>query len=149
VAGVPVEVLLGRRPLVRRLERLERRLDELVTALSNPRLLAHLLGGLPAPARRELQSIAGETAALVGGLSFRLESRCQAGACYAFARHLAQESGDRELEAYALGLESSLASAPATSGVPYPATNRGAGDAIALLDEAEAAARSVSTVAAE
>jgi hypothetical protein len=102
-------------------------------------------GGLQTRARRELQSIAGETAVLVGGLSFRVENRRQAESCYALARYLARESGDQELSAYALGLESSLVSVPATSGVPYPATKRGKGGAIALLDEAEAAARSAPT----
>jgi hypothetical protein len=74
--------------------------------------------------------------------SFRVGNRRQAEARYAFARYLARESGDQELSAYALGLESSPASVPATSGAPYPATKWRKGDAIALLDDAEMATRS-------
>jgi transcriptional regulator with XRE-family HTH domain len=109
-------------------------------------VLTGLLGGVASPAlTRELQSIAGETAVLVGGLSFRVESRRQAQACFAFARYLAREAGDQELDAYTLARTSSLPSVPAATGTPYDDGSEGAGDAIALLDEAEAAARSAST----
>jgi hypothetical protein len=109
-------------------------------------VLTGLLSSADSPAvRRELQSLAGETAVLTGGLSFRVENRWQAQACYSFARYLAREAGDRELDAYTLARKSSLPSVPAANGTSYGPDAAHAGDSLALLDEAEVSARSAST----
>jgi transcriptional regulator with XRE-family HTH domain len=99
----------------------------------------------PPTLRSELQTIAGETAVLTGGLSYRVESPRQAQSCYSFARYLAREAGDQELDAYTLARKSSLPSVPAAAGTPYGPDAGGAGDAVALLDEAERAGGSART----
>lgn len=103
-----------------------------------PALRSHLVvltGALqasqPPDARRQLQSMAAETAAMAGRLSHLLENRGDANAWCSFARDLAAEAGDEPMLALALTLNRLQHS-------PIPSGNRW-GDirkALALLDEA-------------
>jgi tetratricopeptide (TPR) repeat protein len=89
---------------------------------------------------RRLRRIASDTAALGGWLAFRLESRSDAHALWAFAAALAEEAGDGPLRAYALISRSNLYSATWRDGQGGDTDT-----AIALLDAAEAATGSLSS----
>jgi hypothetical protein len=94
-------------------------------------LLRRLLDAAPAPLRRELGSVAGETAMLDGWLAFLLDDRRTARSRWGFADDLAREIADSHLHAHVLIARSSLAS----HGGQWGET----GLAVGLLEEAEVA----------
>jgi transcriptional regulator with XRE-family HTH domain len=86
---------------------------------------------------RQLQSLAGETAALAGLLAFRLGNRDDARASFGLASELALAAGDQQLHAHALtGLHALYSSVPVGGRGGHTAA------ALAVLDEAERAAGS-------
>lgn len=102
-------------------------------------LLATLQGLLSTtqegPLRRQLQSMAGEAAALAGLIAFRLENRGDARVGFQLAEELAEAAGDQALRAHALtGLHAVYSS------VPQGGHGGDTPTALAMLDEAERAA---------
>lgn len=94
------------------LSRLEREVEAPATLLGG--VLGHLdtitgfLGGaLPSSARRELCSLAAETAALAGWLTWDLDDRVRADAYFRTGLEAAREAGDAALGAYLVGSRAS------------------------------------------
>jgi hypothetical protein len=98
-------------------------------------LLRRLLDAAPPHLRRELGSVAGETAMLDGWLAFLLDDRRTARSRWSYANDLAHEIGDGCLHAHVLIARSSLASS-----LPHGGQGGESRLAVTLLEEAETAA---------
>jgi transcriptional regulator with XRE-family HTH domain len=99
--------------------------------------LAMLTGSLqtfqPDTIRRQLRSLAAETAALAGRLSHLLENRGDAQACWSYAKALATEAQDSSTYAFTLVLQRCQ-----HSSVVYGGQNGDTSRALELLNEADA-----------